>query len=81
MCFSLAHRPYPLLSSVFHKTWTSWLLFLRLRDLRLSSDDPLLELAPYADSVYSELVLLFSIIELRNETELVTECAVLAFGV
>ena len=56
-------------------------LFSRLRDLHLSSDDPLSELAPYVDLVYSESVLLFSTIELRNETELVTEYTVPAFGV
>ncbi len=42
-------------------------------DLRCSSDEPLSELAPYADSVYFVSVLLFSIIELRYETELATE--------
>jgi hypothetical protein len=55
-------------------------LCLRLRDLRRSSDELLSELAPYADLVYSKLVLLFSIIELRNDTELATECAVPDFG-
>jgi hypothetical protein len=55
-------------------------LFSRSRDLRCSSDEPLSELAPYADSVYSESVSLFSIIELRNDTKLATECAVPAFG-
>ena len=55
-------------------------LISRMRDLRCSSDEPLSELAPYADSVYSELVSLFSIIELRNDTKLATECTVPAFG-
>ena len=48
--------------------------------MRRSSEELLLELAPYADSVYSELLLPFIIIELRNDTELATECAVPAFG-
>jgi hypothetical protein len=47
--------------------------------LRHSSDEPLSELAPYADLVYSELVSSF-IVVLRNDTELATECAVPAFG-
>jgi len=52
----------------------------RSRDLHCSSDELLSLLAPYADSVYSELMSLFSIIELRNDTELATEFAVPAFG-
>ncbi len=43
------------------------------RGLRYSSDELLLELALYADSVYSVSVLLFSIIELRYKTEVATE--------
>ena len=50
------------------------------RDLRRSSDEPLSELAPYVDLVYSKLVSLFSIIELKNDAKLATECAVPAFG-
>jgi hypothetical protein len=58
-----------------------FLVFLcsRLRYLRRSSDEPLSELAPYADFVYSELVSPF-IIVLRNDTELATECTVPAFS-
>ena len=47
--------------------------------LRSSSNNLLLELVPYADSVYSELVSP-SIIVWRYETELVTECAVPALA-
>ena len=39
------------------------------QDLRRSSDEPLSELAPYDDLVYSELVSPFFIIELRNDTD------------
>ncbi len=52
----------------------------RSRDLRCSSDEPLSEQAPYADSVYFESVSLFSIVELRNDTKFATEFAVPAFG-
>ncbi len=50
------------------------------QDLRCSSDEPLLELAPYADLVYSEAVVLLFIIVLRKEMELATEYPVVAFG-
>jgi hypothetical protein len=58
-----------------------FLVFLSSRSqyLRHSSDELLLELVPYADSVYSESVSPF-IIVLRNDTESATECAVPAFG-
>jgi hypothetical protein len=58
------------------------LVFLcsRLQDLRCSSDEPLSELAPYADSVYLEAVVLSFIIVLRKEMELATERPVVAFG-
>ena len=55
-------------------------LCLRLRDLRCSSNEPLSELAPYADSVYLEAVVLLFIIVLRKEMELATERPVVAFG-
>ena len=51
-------------------------LVLALQGLRCSSDKLQSELVPLANSVYSKTVSLFSIIELRNDTELVTECAV-----
>ncbi len=58
-----------------------FLVFLcsRLQYLCHSSDEPLSELAPYVDLVYSESVSPF-IIVLRNDTESATECAVPAFG-
>ena len=49
------------------------------RDLRRSSNEPLSELVPYTDLVYSELELPF-IIEWRDDVELATECAVPAFA-
>ncbi len=54
-------------------------LCLHLQDLRCSSDELLLELAPYADSVYLEAVVLLFIIVLRKEMKLATECPVVAF--
>ncbi len=51
-----------------------------LQDLRCSSDEPLSELAPYADLVYLEVVVSLFIIVLRKEMELATERPVVAFG-
>ncbi len=58
------------------------LVFLcsRSQDLRCSSNEPLSELVPYADSVYSEAVVLSFIIVLRKEMVLATERPVIAFG-
>ncbi len=55
-------------------------LCLRLRDLHGSFNEPLSELAPYTDLVYSEAVVSSFIIVLRKEMELAPERPVIAYG-